>query len=41
MSNLGLYVVCLGIPLVVGLWTQHRVKSTFAAVVAGARGHAA
>jgi len=29
VSNLGLYVVCLGIPLVVGLWTQHRVKSTF------------
>ena len=29
MSNLGLYVVCLGIPLVIGLWTQHRVKSTF------------
>ena len=29
MNNLGLYVVCLGIPLVIGLWTQHRVKSTF------------
>ena len=29
MNNLGLYVVCLGIPLAVGLWTQHRVKSTF------------
>jgi len=29
VNNLGLYVVCLGIPLVIGLWTQHRVKSTF------------
>jgi Zn-dependent membrane protease YugP len=29
MSNLGLYAVCLGIPLVFGLWAQHRVKSTF------------
>ena len=29
MNNFGLYVVCLGIPLVIGLWTQHRVKSTF------------
>ncbi|HMS62500.1 MAG TPA: zinc metallopeptidase [Solirubrobacteraceae bacterium] len=29
MNSLGLYVVCLGIPLVIGLWTQHRVKSTF------------
>ena len=30
MNNLGLYLVCLGIPLVIGLWTQHRVKHTFA-----------
>lgn len=29
MSNLGLYVVCLGIPLIFGLWAQHKVKSTF------------
>ena len=29
MNNFGLFVVCLGIPLVIGLWTQHRVKSTF------------
>lgn len=29
MSNLGLYLVCLGVPLVIGLWTQHRVKHTF------------
>jgi hypothetical protein len=29
VNTLGLYVVCLGIPLVIGLWTQHRVKSTF------------
>lgn len=29
MSNLGLYVVCLGIPLLFGLWAQHKVKSTF------------
>lgn len=30
MNNLGLYLVCLGIPLAIGLWTQHRVKHTFA-----------
>jgi Zn-dependent membrane protease YugP len=30
MSNLGLYVICLGVPLVFGLWTQHKIKSTFA-----------
>lgn len=30
MSNLGLYVICLGVPLVFGLWAQHKVKSTFA-----------
>jgi Zn-dependent membrane protease YugP len=29
MSNLGLYLVCLGVPLVFGLWAQHKVKSTF------------
>lgn len=29
MSNLGLYVICLGVPLVFGLWAQHKVKSTF------------
>ncbi len=29
MSNLGLYAICLGIPLLIGLWTQHKVKSTF------------
>lgn len=30
MSNLGLYLICLGVPLVFGLWAQHKVKSTFA-----------
>nr|MCU0257854.1 zinc metallopeptidase [Solirubrobacteraceae bacterium] len=25
-----LYAICLGIPLVFGLWTQHKIKSTFA-----------
>ena len=29
MSNLGLFAVCLGIPLVFGLWAQHKVKTTF------------
>ncbi len=29
MSNFGLYAVCLGIPLLFGLWAQHRVKATF------------
>ena len=29
MSNLGLYFVFLGIPLIFGLWAQHKVKSTF------------
>jgi Zn-dependent membrane protease YugP len=29
MSDLGLYLVLLGIPLIFGLWTQHKVKSTF------------
>ena len=29
MSTIGLFVICLGIPLVFGLWAQHKVKSTF------------
>ncbi|CAB4857579.1 unannotated protein [freshwater metagenome] len=29
MSNLGLYLVCLIVPMVFGLWAQHYVKSTF------------
>ena len=29
MSNLGIYFVLLGIPLIFGLWAQHKVKSTF------------
>jgi uncharacterized protein len=29
MSNLGLYVICFGVPLIFGLWAQSRVKGTF------------
>ncbi len=29
MNNLTFYAICLGIPLVIGLWAQHKVKSTF------------
>ena len=29
MSNLALYAICLGIPLIFGLWAQSRVKGTF------------
>jgi Zn-dependent membrane protease YugP len=29
MSNLGLMVLCFGVPLVFGLWAQSRVKGTF------------
>ena len=32
MSNLGLYVVCLGIPLVFGLWTQHASRARSSSV---------
>ncbi len=30
MNNLGLLAICLGVPLLFGLWAQHKVKSTFA-----------
>lgn len=29
MSNLGLMAICFGVPLIFGLWAQHKVKSTF------------
>ena len=29
MSNLALYALFFGVPLVFGLWAQHRIKSTF------------
>jgi uncharacterized protein len=29
MNNLGLWIVCAGIPLIFGLWAQLRVSSTF------------
>jgi len=29
MHNLGLYIICFAIPLALGLWAQHKVKSTF------------
>jgi hypothetical protein len=29
MSSLGLYILFLGVPLIFGLWAQHKVKSTF------------
>ncbi len=29
MNNIGLYVICFAIPLVLGLWAQHKVKATF------------
>ena len=29
MSNLALYAICFGIPLIFGLWAQHSIKSTF------------
>ncbi len=29
MNNIGLYVICFAVPLLLGLWAQHKVKSTF------------
>jgi len=29
MSNIGLYAICFAVPLLLGLWAQHKVKATF------------
>ena len=29
MNNIGLYVICFAVPLLLGLWAQHKVKATF------------
>jgi len=29
MNNIGLYAICFAVPLLLGLWAQHKVKATF------------